>query len=131
MKLTKTAIDRMRYAKEDGKQDIRWDTVVPGFGVRVYPTGRKAYVLSYRTGGRKHIMVVDQCSVKTLDQARKKAKKFLAHLDTTDPLEVKRKSAQGESVKALCEAYMERHAILSDVNYFDRFGDNYDGRLSY
>ena len=54
-KLTKRAIDGFKHA---GGWDVRWDTDVPGFGVRIYPTGKKAFVLSYRVQGRKRLMVL-------------------------------------------------------------------------
>lgn len=42
LKLTKTKIDAFRYEgvindKGEASRDVRWDTEVPGFGVRVYP----------------------------------------------------------------------------------------------
>ncbi len=111
MKLTKSRIDRLQYAKVGNKQDIRWDDALPGFGVRVYPSGKIAFVITYRVAGRKHIMALGRYGVITLDQARDKARKTLAHvLDGQDPLEVRQKVARGETIKALCEAYMARHA---------------------
>ena len=44
-KLTKRSIDAFRYG---GGWDVRWDYEIPGFGVRVYPSGKKSFVLSYR-----------------------------------------------------------------------------------
>ena len=125
MHLTKRAIDgakfegkvrRRRGAKVYGR-DIRWDELVAGFGLRIYPpnaegVSRKSFVLNYRFKGIERMMVLGGYGVEfTLDQARKKAKKLLANLDTTDPLENKRKAAvKGETVADLCEAYLERYA---------------------
>lgn len=108
MKLTKTLIDRLVYSKTGNKQDIRWDDALPGFGVRVYPSGKKAFVLTYRLNGRKHIIGLGRYGVLTLDQARDKARKALAGvLDAKDPMAQKR---LGKTVKELCKAYLERHA---------------------
>ena len=49
MKLTKTIIDAFRYEKTDNKADLRFDDDLTGFGVRVYPSGKKAYFVRYRT----------------------------------------------------------------------------------
>lgn len=109
MKLTKRAIDSLIY-KGSG-QDIRWDDEVSGFGIRIYPTGKKTFVLSYRVAGRKHIMTVGAYGVLTVDEARKLARRHLVAVDAgVDPLESRQQAAQGETIKDLCQAYIERHA---------------------
>jgi integrase len=111
MKVTKSAIDRLIYSKQDGKQDIYWDDQLPGFGVRVYPSGKKSFVLFYRAKGRQHIRVIGQYGTITLEQARDRAKKDLvAVLDERDPLEEKQKARRGSKFKQLCDDYIERHA---------------------
>ncbi|OGI41833.1 MAG: hypothetical protein A2150_00520 [Candidatus Muproteobacteria bacterium RBG_16_64_11] len=126
-KLTKTAIDGYTY-KGNGGQDIRWDGQMTGFGCRVYPSGRKAYVLAYRAEGRKHIMVLGPCNVLTLDQGRRLAQTRLAEvIDGIDPMAERRKALRGETVADLCRAYIERHAIPhkktadKDQRRLDRF----------
>ncbi len=111
MKITKRYIDSAKYKGDGSSQDIRWDDQLPGFGLRLYPTGRKSFVLSYRSNGRKHIMTVGGYSAITLDQGRKKARKYLANiLDGGDPLESRKKASQGSTVRALCEEYLDRYA---------------------
>ena len=110
MKLTKRAIDAMQYEGDGKSRDVRWDDALPGFGIRVYPTNRKAFVISYRINGRKRLMTLDTFGVATLDQARKKAKLHLSNLDKQDPLEKRQIERQGETVKELSEAYLERHS---------------------
>src|SRR3569832_2377530 len=70
MKLTKRAIDAMQYEGDGTSRDVRWDDELRGFGVRVYPSGQKAFVLSYRAQGRKRLMTIGAYGVQTLDQAR-------------------------------------------------------------
>ncbi len=48
MKLTKRSIDGFHYQGDGHSRDVRWDSAVRGLGLRVYPSGRKAFVLSYR-----------------------------------------------------------------------------------
>ncbi len=120
MKLTKSAVDRMAYGKRPTNknskttypQDIRWDNAIPGFGVRIYPTGKKSFVLYYRTTTkRQHIMTIGRYGVLTLDEARDRARKALAQAsDGEDPLEIRQRTRRGETVKALCAEYMDRHA---------------------
>ena len=111
MKLTKRAIDAMSYEGDGISRDVRWDSEIPGFGVRVYPSGEKSFVLSYRVGGRKRLMVIKDQRILTVDEARARARKHLANLDEVDPLESRRRLAQGKTVKELCDAYLERYAI--------------------
>ena len=46
---------RIRDAKPGPKPAILWDTAIKGLGVKIQPGGTKAFVLSYRAGGRKRM----------------------------------------------------------------------------
>ena len=120
MKITKKFIDSFRYEGDGISQDIRWDNQLPGFGVRLYPTGKKSFVLSYRSKGRKHIMTVGKYGVLTLDQAREKAKALLVSVDQGgNPLYERKKLNQGKTIANLAEAYLERHAKLHKKTWRD------------
>jgi len=126
MKLTKKFIDGQIY---NGKaKHIIWDGEVKGFGVRLYPTGKKSFVLDYRDNNRKNLMVIGSCSVLKVEQARGKAKEYLVSLATkgVNPLQERQKERQGKLVKDLCAAYIERHAInkksgKDDITRIERF----------
>lgn len=111
-KLTKRLINVMVYDGDGKSRDVRWDSTLPGFGIRIYPTGRKAFVISYRVMGRKRFMTLDTYGVITLDQARKQAARYLVTKDDEDPLEKRKRETHGEIVSDLCDTYMERHAKL-------------------
>lgn len=121
MPLTKSAITKMVYAKEGNKQDIRWDDSLAGFGVRVYPSGKKSFVLSYRHSGRKHIIVLGQYGQLTLAQAKKSAKDELAKLRLTDadPAAERKKRRQGDTVGDLCLAYLKDYAKIHKKSWRD------------
>lgn len=90
-KLTKTKIDSFTYA---GGWDVRWDNMVTGLGVRVYASGKKSFVLSYRSSGRKRLMVLGRYGPMTLYHARERAGKHLVAVrDGKDPMEERRKAA--------------------------------------
>ncbi len=113
MGLTKTAIDKAKYKGDPTTQGrcMLWDDDLPGFGVRVYPGGAKAYVLSYRTNGRKRLMTIGACSSMALAEARKRAKKHLVAVeDGGDPLDVKQQIAKAGTVAELADAYLSRYA---------------------
>lgn len=112
MRLTKRLIDQSRYeGTRKDERDVRWDDTLSGFGLRIYPSGRKTFILSYRVEGRKRMMQIGDYGVLTLDQARDIAKVHLAGvIQGGDPLEKKRRAVKGETVGDLCAAYLERHA---------------------
>src|SRR5215468_10058489 len=82
IRLTKSTIDALPTSKSDV---VYWDAGYPGFGVKVTPTGRKVFVVLYRTGGagsklRKY--TIAPYGRVTLHQARLAAQKvFTARLE--------------------------------------------------
>ncbi len=111
MRLTNTVINRATYVGNDNRQYILWDDVIPGFGLRVYPTGRKSFVLSYRANRRKRLYTIGPYGVLTLKQARERAKLLLASvLDGQDPAKDRQLKAKERTFSELCDAYLEQHA---------------------
>lgn len=111
-KLTQAAIKKTKYSgralKRGQSRDFRWDSDPYGFGVRVYPSGRKAFVLSYRLHGRKRLMTLGDFGTLTLDEARRKAKKHLIKIDDGhDPLEDRESQARAGTVRELIDDYVE------------------------
>jgi integrase len=110
--LTKRYLDSARYRGSGNSRDVRWDDDPTGLGLRIYPSGRKAFILSYRNAnGVKRLPTLGDYGVLTLDQARRQAKRLLVAVDDkTDPLAERRKQrleAKTGSVEALFRAYVE------------------------
>lgn len=112
MHLTNSVVKKMSYDGKGNSQRIFWDNLVQRFGVRVYPSNKKTFVIAYRNKfGTKRIMTVGKFGVMTLQQAREKARKLLAEADDgKDPIAEKQKAAKGATVSELCDVYIERHA---------------------
>jgi integrase len=111
VKLTKRAVDALAYDGTGNGACYVWDSEVKGFGVRIYPAGRKAFLVAYRAGNRKRFLTPGTFGKDlTSDEARKLAIATLGDVVRgADPAEVREQERQGETVRDLCAAYMERH----------------------
>jgi integrase len=112
VKLTKRTIDAATYTGTNNARCVLWDDDIPGFGCRIFPSGKKSFILSYRVADRKRLLTIGTYGVLTLDQARTAARAELAKIETqgADPLAVRDQERQGETIKDLCAAYLERYA---------------------
>lgn len=97
--------------KHDKQQCIYWDAALEGFGTRVYRSGHRMYVCSYRIGGRKRLGRLGRVDVLSLEVARKKAISYLGKVASNeDPQIAKESSGKLLSVAELCTLYIEGHA---------------------
>ncbi len=55
VKLTTKAIKGFQYEGDGKSRDLRWDIEMPSFGLRIYPSGKKTFVASYRVKGRSRL----------------------------------------------------------------------------
>lgn len=111
-KLTKRLIDAMTYEAGNAK-DIRWDSEMAGFGVRLYPSGKKSFVLFYRVQGVQKLLTLGQYGKITLDQARELAKVNFGQVAAEqDPLKDRKASKKKKewTVKRAAEFFIERYA---------------------
>lgn len=112
MGLTIRRIESAKYKGSDNERCVLWDDNPRGLGLRIFPSGHKSFLLSYRIAGRKRLMTLGDYGVLTLDQARSRAKTELAAIEnqSVDPLAEKRKrelEARTGTVKAMFLAYLE------------------------
>jgi integrase len=110
-RLTKTVVDRAIFKGAGPKTHcIVWDSELPGFGLRVYPSGAKAFLVTYRIGTRRRRVIVGPYGRYTVEEARKAAKKLLlAASDGTDLVEERENARKGETVADLCARYLDVH----------------------
>lgn len=89
--LTKRTVDAATY--EGSGRHVVWDSEITGFGLRVYPSGRKAFVLSYRMHSRKRLLTLGTYGVLTVQEGREAARKALGKVaEGDDPLESRKDS---------------------------------------
>jgi len=78
--LRQDTLKPLPYLGTKNAQCIYWDRQLPGFGVRVFPSGRRMFVCSYRVQGRKRLATLGRGDVLRLDVARKKAVSYLGQV---------------------------------------------------
>ncbi len=103
---------RIRDAKATGKTYIIRDTRVVGLGVRVSSAGTRAYVIDYRTGGRRRLATLGRCSEMTLADARKLAGRELAAVrnEGADPLRRRADAKAAPTVADLIDRFLDDYA---------------------
>lgn len=107
-KLTKRVVD----ALEPGEAErFEWCDALPGFGVRVYPSGRKVYVVQYRAGGRTRRLTLGDHGPVTADQARARALAALGRVAAgADPAEDRDARKRDLTLAELVERWREHAA---------------------
>lgn len=109
--LSAKLVERIR-APERGQIEV-FDSTLPGFGLRVSKGGRKAWVLLYRSLGRKRRLTLGAYPALSLGAARAEARRLIQSIQTgSDPaLEKQQKRAtQPATFGELSAEYIERYA---------------------
>jgi integrase len=107
--LTKRFVESRTPAAKD---TFYWDEEVSSFGLRVKPSGRRSYIIQYRTKGRvSRRYTIGPHGVYTVEKAREKARRLLqAVRDGRDPAAEKGNALVAPTVAKLAERYLEEHA---------------------
>ena len=84
----RTISHRTVHALPVGDKDaVYWDRKLQGFGVRVYPSGSKVYLVQTRAGGKSKRVAIGRHGVITSEQARAKATQIIARIKAgEDPI---------------------------------------------
>jgi hypothetical protein len=103
-KLTKRTVDALRPGDHDR---FIWDDELPGFGMRVYPSGAKIYLCQWKRNGRSRRLVLGRHGVVTCDEARKAALAALAAVHRgEDPAEERERHKRDLTVAELCDRWL-------------------------
>lgn len=112
MKLTKPSVAAL--ASKD-RAYIVYDDALPGFGVRVYPSGQKSYVCEYRPKGAGRTAAKKRATIGPLatlapDEARRAAKELLAGVTQgRDPMAEAARKKEEELLSAIADAWLSQH----------------------
>ena len=105
-KLTKGAVDALAVPEKG--QTYLWDSELRGFGVRVLPSGLKAFMLQYRNDeGRSRRIVIGRYGPLTVEMARRAAQGHLGDIVRGgDPLTDRTRSRTAMTIAEVCDWYL-------------------------
>ncbi|MCY4454675.1 MAG: integrase arm-type DNA-binding domain-containing protein [Immundisolibacterales bacterium] len=75
--ISKRTVDRLSVGE---REVIYWDRNLPGFGVRVYPSGAKVYVVQSRENGRSRRVTLGRHGTLSPKDSRRQAARIIARL---------------------------------------------------
>lgn len=109
MRLT---IKSIAALKPTTTEAIYWDDTISGLGLRVHPTGRKVWLLRYRTDdGVQRKLTLGQADVVPPDMARDLAREALVKVQQGgDPTRERQKKRETMTFRELHESYLESRA---------------------
>lgn len=103
-KITKRTVDTVQSRDRDY---VIWDDELPGFGLRVFASGKRSYVIQYRARGRSRRYTIGLHGVWTPETARRQAKAQLGRVAQGDnPAEERELDRKALTMKQLCEEYV-------------------------
>ena len=115
-KLTKKMVDSLVYEGSVSERKTKglclvMDNQIPGFHVRVHPSGVKSYGLTFRWKGRKRFISIGRADKITLDFARRQAQTLWEQIEAgEDPIENRRRRREVLTVAQFAEQFIERYA---------------------
>lgn len=116
-RLTKTIVDNL---EPKAAEYVEWCGKLSGFGCRVWPTGRKVFVVVYRSGGRDTALrkkTIGTYGTLTVEDARREAEKYLASAQLGQDLVGEERQSKAEmTILQLCDEYLEHGVALKKAS---------------
>ena len=107
-KLTKRIVEA---AEARDKDYIIFDSDLPGFGIRILPSGKRSYLVQYRVGRSFRRMALGLHGILTTEKARTEAIKVLAAVNEgSDPAAARDKVRRDPTVSEFGERVVNEHA---------------------
>ena len=111
VRISKRLVDSL---KARAREFVQWDADLPGFGVRVRPTGHMVYVVQYRAGAGRNApsrkATLGAVGKLTPEEARTAAKRMLGAVSQgTDPVGERKRRREALTVAELAEAFLAEH----------------------
>ena len=95
------------------REAVFWDHELSGFGVRVYPSGTKVYLVQTRSGGNSTRVTIGRHGVLSAEQARRKAAQVIASIKAgEEPARPQSPPDAGPTIAEVAERYMKEHVAV-------------------
>lgn len=110
-KLTLRVVNRLQPTATDY---IVFDAELPGFGVRVMPSGRRFYLVQYRRHGRTRRVMIGQHGPVTPELARREANRMLGAVRSGDgdPAALRDVERQAATIPELGDRFLKQHVMV-------------------
>jgi hypothetical protein len=111
IKITKRTVEALKVTAKDY---IAFDTDLPGFGVRVMPSGKRFFLVQYRRHGRTRRVMIGQFGIVTAELARREATIKLGSVrgGDGDPAASRDAERQSTTMKELGRRFLDQHVSV-------------------
>src|SRR5581483_4274655 len=97
---------------EAARDLLVFDDEVAGFGLCVYRSGKRAFILRYRISGRERRLTIGSWPDWSVTAAREEAKRLKREIDAgKDPLKARIDARNAPTMRELIDRYLREHAI--------------------
>lgn len=91
-----------------GKRRSKFDYVLPGFGERVHPSGRKSYVLQRTMGGKQRLITIGDAAILSERIAKDVARRLILRIELgQNPADKKQLGRKMPTYTAFLQSYWE------------------------
>ncbi len=98
-----------RASRPGPKDTILFDKALPGFGLRIHPSGSKIWIVQARIEGRSRRIVIARHGEMELVEARRRARDMLARIRAGDnPADDIQKDKQTPTLREFSDEYLRR-----------------------
>ena len=98
-----------RQSKSGPKDTFLFDRTLPGFGLRIHPSGRKVWIVQARIEGRSRRIVIARHGEMELAEARRRARDMLARIRAGhNPADDIRKEKETPTLREFADEYLHR-----------------------
>ena len=98
-----------RECRPGAKDTILFDRTLPGFGLRIHPSGRKVYIVQVRIEGQSRRIVIARHGEMELAEARRRARDMLGRIRAGEnPAEDIRREKETPTLREFADEYLRR-----------------------